>query len=247
MKKVGLIAGCSHSAGSEIDGTSDSDYNRSHSFGSLLCDKLGYEPINISLSGSANSGIARSIVRWLDQFYKADEMEVFACIGWTESSRLEIPSMCDYRQSNLAVPWFDDSANSFWRINFGLESKNQDEQEIFATYQRFMAENPLILENWSASNVLMIQYLLNSLKINYVMCSTMHMFQPNEHFTSYLVNTIDETHYYNLKTTQDKSFYHYYADQGYTNPKAKYWHHNEEPHRLYAEELHNFIKDSVNV
>ena len=133
--------------------------------GSLLCDKLGYEPINISLSGSANSGIARSIVRWLDQFYKADEMEVFACIGWTESSRLEIPSMCDYRQSNLAVPWFDDSANSFWRINFGLESKNQDEQEIFATYQRFMAENPLILENWSASNVLMIQYLLNSLKI----------------------------------------------------------------------------------
>jgi hypothetical protein len=73
------------------------------------------------------------------------------------------------------------------------------------------------------------------------MCSTMHMFQPKEHFTSYLVNLIDESKYYNLKTDQDESFYWKYRNLGHENPKAKYWHHSEEPHKLYAEELYKFI------
>jgi hypothetical protein len=29
---------------------------------------------------------------------------------------------------------------------------------------------------------------------------------------------------------------------GYVNPKAKYGHHSEAPHKLYADELYNFIK-----
>lgn len=242
MKKIGLVAGCSHSAGSEIDGRDDSPYNRDHSFGSVLCKKLGYEPFNISLCGSTNSGITRSIVRWIEEFYDPNEMELFACVGWTESSRLEIPRLCDYRQGNTAVPWFDDSANSFWRINFGWEGNTDEEREVLPPYQKFMVENPLMLENWSANNVLTIQYLFKSLNIPYVMCNTMHMFQPDEFFTRYLVDCIDENHYYKLKTDQYQAFYHKYAELGYENPKAVYWHHNEEPHRLYAEELYNFVR-----
>ena len=92
MTKIGLVAGCSHSAGAEIDGNEDSLYNRDNSFGSLLCKKLGYEPINIALGGATNSGIARSVLRWINENYKPNEMEVFVCIGWTESSRLEVPA-----------------------------------------------------------------------------------------------------------------------------------------------------------
>ena len=40
MEKIMLIAGCSHAAGSEIDGTEDSVYNRQHSFGALLAVKM---------------------------------------------------------------------------------------------------------------------------------------------------------------------------------------------------------------
>jgi hypothetical protein len=246
MKRIGLVAGCSHSAGSEIDGTPDSDYNRDNSFGSLLCKQLGYEPVNISLNGSTNSGIARSILEWFTQHYDSESMDVFVCIGWTESSRLEIPKLCDYRQNNNAAAWFDMSANNFWRINFGWEGNTEEERTTLPPYQRFMADNPLMLELWTATDVLMIQYMLKSYNIPYVMTNTMHMFQPSEYFTSTLVDKIDETCYYNLKTDQEHSFYHKYKNMGYTNPKAVYWHHNEEPHRLYAEELYNFVRNIKN-
>lgn len=246
-RKIGLVAGCSHIAGAEIDGEMDSQYNRMNSFGSLLFNKLGYQPLNIAINGSTNSGIARSILLWFDENYDPDKMEVFVCIGWTESSRLEVPAQlrpCNYLYGNPDIHWYDSSANSFTRINFGWHGNRPDEKELIPPYHKFMAENPLMLENWAATYVLQIQYFLNSLNIPYVMCSTMHMFQPGEHFTSYLVNLIDETKYYKLKDGQDESFYWKYKNLGYENPKAKYWHHNEEPHQLHAEELYKFIGDN---
>lgn len=243
-RKIGLVTGCSHSAGSEIDGNDDSTYNRDNSFGSVFVKKLGYEPLNISLSGSANSGIARGIIRWFETEYDSDTMDVFVCIGWTESSRLEVPNRSDYREGNSAVPWYDISANSFWRVNFGWEGGNNFEREVIPKYHQFMAENPLILENWAATNILMIQYLLKSLNIPYIMCNTMHMFQKGEHVTKYLVDAIDQSKYYNLLSTQDEAFYWKYRHMGYINEKAKYWHHGLEPHKLFAEELYNFAKEN---
>ena len=247
-KKIGLIAGCSHIAGAEIDGEMDSTYNRDSSFGSLLVQKLGYEPCNIALNGATNSGIVRSILLWFNENYNPEEMEVFVVIGWTESSRLEVPAEfrpANYYLGNPYVHWYDSSANSFTRINFGWYGDRPDEKELVPQYHKFMAENPLMLENWAATYVLQIQYFLKSLNIPYVMCSTMHMFQPREHFTSYLVNLIDETRYYNLRTNQDGAFYWKYKNLGYENTKAKYWHHDEEPHRLYAEELYKFIGEQT--
>ena len=64
-----LIAGCSHAAGSEINGTEDSIYNRQQSFGARLASKLGYRPINIASNGASNSGIARSVLKWFEKYY----------------------------------------------------------------------------------------------------------------------------------------------------------------------------------
>lgn len=243
-QKIGLIAGCSHIAGSEIDGSMDSEYNRDNSFGSLLVKKLGYHPVSIAVNGSANSSIARSILRWFDENYDSETMDVFVVIGWTESSRLEVPAQDrpgDYHSGNPHIHWYDSAANSFYRLNFGWKGNSAYEKTMIPKYHEFMADNQLILENWTATNVLQIQYFLKSLNVPYIMCSTMHMFQPQEHFTSYLVNLIDETRYYNLQTGQDSSFYWKYRNLGYENSKAMYWHHDEEPHRLYAEELYKFI------
>lgn len=250
MRKIGIVAGCSHSAGSEIDGEQDSYYNRHNAYGSLLVEKLGYTPLNIAVNGSTNSGIARSVLRWLQQEYDPESMEVFVCIGWTESSRLEVPAHdrpADYHSGNPNIHWYDSAANSYYRINFGWKGHTAYEKTMIPKYQEFMADNLLTLENWSAKEVLMTQYFLRSINVPYVMCSTMHMFQPGEHFTSYMVDMIDESRYYNLKTDQSESFYWKYKSLGYENPKAKYWHHGEEPHRLYAEELYKFVKENQNV
>jgi hypothetical protein len=247
-QKIALIAGCSHAAGAEIDGTDESKYNREHSFGSVLANLMEYTPVNIASSGAANTGIARSVLRWFSEFYKSEEMEVFVCVGWTESSRLEVPAnfplenpvLCYYNNQNLSSDWYDPSFNYFHRINFGWKGYTDLEKQIIPPYQQFMAENQLLLENWAAQTVLMLEYFLKSKQIKYVMCNTMHMFRDSD-FTNFTVNLIDERYYYKLRSSHDEAFYWKYRNLGYSNPKAKYWHHTEEPHRLFAEELYKFI------
>lgn len=243
-EKIALIAGCSHSAGSEIDGNLDSSDNRNNSFGSLLANKIGYRPLNISINGATNTGIARSIMMWFDENYNPDTMDVYVIVGWTESSRLEIPAKhrpSDFHSGNPSIEWYDSSANSYLRINYGWAGADNFEKSIVPFYQRFMSQNETYLEYQAATNVLMIQYFLKSLNVPYVMCNTMHMFVPDDHFVSYLLKMIDSRYYYNYDKGQDDSFYWKYKNLGYENTKAKYWHHSEEPHRLHAEELYKFI------
>lgn len=243
-RKIGLIAGCSHSAGSEIDGSEDSLYNRENAFGSILSRKLGYEPLNIAINGATNSGISRSILNWFNQEYDSETMDMYVIIGWTESSRMEIPAThrpSDFHSGNPSIEWYDSAANSYLRINYGWKGSGSYEKSTIPKYQKFMAENEVILETWAAKDVLMTQYFLGMRNIPYVMCSTMHMFTPNEHFSSFMVNLIDESRYFKLKEPDEETFYWKYKNLGYDNLKAKYWHHNEEPHRLYAEELYKFI------
>jgi hypothetical protein len=243
-EKIAVIAGCSHSSGAEIDGELDSRYNRDNAFGSLLASKLGYRPINIAINGSSNAGIARSILMWFDENYDPNTMDVYVIVGWTESSRLEIPAKhrpSDFHSGNPSVEWYDSSANSYLRINYGWTGDDEFEKSIVPKYHQFMAENETYLEYQAASNVLMVQYFLKSLNVPYVMCNTMHMFVPNDHFVSYLLRMVDKKYYYNLDSGQDSSFYWKYRNLGYENIKAKYWHHDKEPHKLYAEELYAFI------
>lgn len=243
-EKIAIIAGCSHSAGSEIDGNLDSKYNRDNSFGSLLATKLGYRPVNIAINGASNTGIARSVLMWFDENYNPDTMDVYVIIGWTESSRMEIPAKhrpSDFHSGNPSIEWYDSSANSYLRVNYGWKGHESYEKSIIPKYHEFMANNETYLEYQAASNVLMIQYFLKSINIPYLMCNTMHMFVPEDHFVSYLLKIVDKTRYYNYDKGQDYSFYWMYRNLGHENSKAKYWHHNEIPHQLYAEELYKFI------
>ena len=75
-EKILLIAGCSHSAGSEIDGKEDSAANRKNSFGGLIAKNLKRRPINISHVGATNSGIARQVINWFEKEYDPETMNV---------------------------------------------------------------------------------------------------------------------------------------------------------------------------
>ena len=70
-EKIMLIAGCSHTAGSEINGLEDSVYNRQKSYGNQLAYKMGYTPVNIAEPGSTNPTIARSILQWFSEKYNS--------------------------------------------------------------------------------------------------------------------------------------------------------------------------------
>jgi hypothetical protein len=244
MKKIMLIAGGSDLAGSEIDGTEDSTYNRQHSFGNLLAAKLGYEPINIATNGPTNSGIARSVLEWFQQYYDASTMDVFVLVGWSESIRVEAPVdwPTPYEMWNGAADWFTATSRDYLRVNMGWKGTDARELDIIARTQEFMAQNETYLEIYSANLVLQLQYFLKMHGVKYLMCNTLHMFTRGKHLDFYLSN-IDAKQYINFDNN-DECFYWKYRNAGHTNPKAKYWHHGEEPHRLYADELYNFIQNA---
>lgn len=245
MEKILLIAGCSHVAGSEIDGQEDSQYNREHSFGGILAQKFGYKSINIAQNGMTNSGIARSVLKWFQHFYNPETMKVFVLVAWTESTRLEIPSNRNfyYNTCSKAASWFDETANMFFRINLGWAGGDDEERELFPYYHEFIAKNENYIELQSINHVLQIQYFLKSKNIEYVMCNSMFLCTlPNRANEQYL-QLIDETRFYNLNDNR-LSFFWKFRNLGYANPKAKYWHHGEEPHRLYAEELYKFLGEN---
>ena len=90
--KILLVAGCSHTSGSEIDGTQDSAYNRENSFGGVLANKMDREQINIAMVAMSNRAIARSVLNWFDTEYNEETMDVMVLIGWSENIRLDFPN-----------------------------------------------------------------------------------------------------------------------------------------------------------
>jgi hypothetical protein len=238
--KILLISGCSHAAGSEIDGTQDSKFNRSKSFGNLLGDKIGYTPVNIASLASNNQCIARTALEWIQENYNPDHMDLTVLLAWTESSRIDIPMnrVTHYEQWNIACDYKSKTADDYIRVNLGYKGSDKEEIDIVAICHQFIVTNPTYVELISANLILQMQYFLKLNQINYIMCNTMHMF-GNERQIDFYANQIDQNSYFNLRDN-DKSFYWYYKNKGFINNKAQYWHHGEEPHRLFAENLYNF-------
>lgn len=241
MKKIMLIAGCSHAAGYEIDGSMDSVYNRGHSFGNLLAVKMGYAAVNIATGGATNTTIARDVIEWFSTEYDVATMEVFVLISWTESARIEVPFYRPtwYAEPNESASWVSKSGVDYLRVNHSWPGGNSDETESIKTAQTFMIKNLQYQEIVSANCVLQLQYFLKMNQVKYLMSNSMHMFTKDKHLSFYL-NLIDASCYMQFDDS-DNAFYWKYRNTGYINEKAKYWHHSEQPHAMYAEELFQFL------
>jgi hypothetical protein len=170
-------------------------------------------------------------------------MDVFVVVGWTESTRMEVPwhNPSHYGAHCPHGDYYASTGSGFLRVNMGWGGLNPEEIEIIPSYHKFMAQNEKYLEIVSANNVLQIQYFLQSKNVDYVMCNVMHMFTENDMHLKFYKDQIDTTKYYNMEKN-DQSFFPKYRNLGYTNPKAKYWHHDETPHAMFADELYNFIE-----
>jgi hypothetical protein len=247
-EKVMLIAGCSHTAGSEIDGQPDSIYNRQHSYGNLLAKRLGYRPINIAVCGFSNGAIARSVLEWFNDQY-TDNMEVFVFIAWTESLRVDAPYEFPTWHQEIGgqcVDWFTSSSTDFLQINIHDNSHEGREKDAQDDYRKFVVNRGEYLEIVSANLILQLQYFFKYKNIKYLMANAGHQFsEENEKYLKVYLNNIDESNFINLRSNP-KSFYHKYRVLGYTNPIAKYGHHGEEPHRLFSDILYNFLMEKQN-
>jgi len=237
-EKILVIAGDNHCAGCEMNGVEDSKENRSKSFGGLLAKKLGYKPVNIAYPGSSNTGIARSVMEWVHRKYDSYLMDVTFLVGWTESSRIDVPYRMPKPYDTLypGFDWVPLTQQDYLMINTGYPGSQPDEKLIIADWQPFMHSQNFYFEILTFQYILQLQYLFKSHNFKYIMCNTLNMYSENNAQAEFYKNCIDTTYYYEPWENM-QSFYFKYAHQGHKNEKAKYMHHGEEPHRLYAEEL----------
>lgn len=241
-----LIAGGSDPAGSEIDGTQDSKYNREHSFGNILAKMFGYRPINIALVGAANQGITRSVVEWVTENYDEQKHDLFVLVGWADSSRMEVPYHRPtwYHEQNPHVDWYGKTNDHWMRINPGYKGHRKDEKAFIAEYHHFIALNEILLEVYSSHYILNLQYFLKGKRIPYLMVNTLYMFNNQNIHNKWYTDQIDKKRYIDWNDNE-KSFYHRYASEGYKNLKAKYYHHDEEPHNRYAHYLREYVMNNT--
>lgn len=241
MNKLLLIAGCSHAAGYEITGVQDCEENRAQCFGAQLANKLGRTPVNIAMGASSNPAIARSVLEWFHHNYDADTQDVMVLIAWSESSRVDVPYYPEIDYACEGIDWYPQRNRHFLQVNSGIEVHEQmpeKEKQQTQFFQNFIPLNLPYLEMISCNTVLQMQYFCKSLNVDYLMCNTMHMFSQNDWLFHHKKH-IDKTHYMDLDDN-DRAFYWYYRNQGYENSLARFWHHNEVPHGLYADKLFDF-------
>lgn len=241
-EKIMLVTGCSHAGGSEIDGTEDSAYNRAHSFGNVLGKILGRRCVNISIASQSNSAIARGIMEWFANNYDREQHDVMVSVGWTECTRLELPMGLDvdHESNNPAIDYFPKNTAKFLQINSGWEGFTDYEKEIMPYWHEFMVKNEKMCEIMSAKDALHVQHFLQSQGADWIFCNTMPNFKKNR-YTNFYINQLDMSKYF--EPFAEEGFFWFYRNQGFENPKAKYWHHDETPHRLQAERLFNFINN----
>jgi len=242
IKRILLIAGCSHTGGSEIDGSEDSEYNRKNSFGGILAVKLDRKPINIAMVAMSNRAIARSVLNWFDKEYNADTMDVKVLIGWTETTRIDLPNphAIGYAPANTAADYYTKINEDFLQINAGWAGGNDYEKDVIPYWHEYQAKHEFMCELECINTVLQMQYFFNSKGIDYVMTNTMEMFSSENTHLQFYIDLVDQSKYMDM-LDNDAAFFWHYRNAGYENPKAKYWHHNEEPHRLHAKKLFEFI------
>lgn len=239
-----LISGCSHSVGSEIDGTYDSPYNRQNSYGNLLAKKMGYRPVNIALCGNSNGGILRNTIEYITSEYNPRETELFVLVGWTEPFRMDFPIKHNITESfKVHSDWKSKSLPNFFQANVFGVSNERNSQRLLKYVKPFLAECPAYFEIYTLNLMLHLQYFLKCYRINYAMCNTMHsFFGENKKYCEMYVDQIDADKFYKIGYEHSyEGFYWHYKNLGYRNTNSQFEHHSEEPHRLFADELYNFI------
>lgn len=233
-----LINGCSHTAGSEIEGPGigEGNYNRDNCFGAQLARKLGVVYTNIALPGASNDYINRSTAMWmLDN--PALAKHTLYLIHWTGSSRSEI--------------FFDESkTDSYWQFlpyvsdrNVGHIHPDHYANVIPAGSRRnanTLSKSLFINEeHWEINRYLNIINLQTLLQANEFPCIFKNGFQSCANGPRY--------DYYQKKIVNEKfvgyndpkmSFFEHCLARGFSIDGQEYWHHTKAAHDYWADLLY---------
>ena len=232
-KKILLVNGCSHTAGSEIDtlGVAPHGYSPEKAFGAHLANAMGCDDyVNIAMPGGSNERITRTTIDWIGKYHKPAD-QLFVVIMWTGRDRFELYddrnriwlSLCPGVERSR---WFADFTYAVQQyFKFHMLVRTSDVQ----TYSRLWAE------------VIMMQSYLKINHINYMFCNAYQGLPETLDYAGFR-SQVDLAAYY--QPFEDSTgFVQILTQQGFKTRAGDNVHFGEDGHRYWAGVLHAFIQD----
>ena len=237
-----FINGCSHSAGSEIEGSGigESDYNRENCFGAKLACKLGVKKINLAIPGASNDYIADSTMLWcLNNIEKIQN--TYFLIHWTGAERTQF-----YYKKTAAKKYsdwvFDHFQGHVHPKNY-CSSFPKEDISFIKRINKYLFMNEI---NWEVNkllNIIRTQTLFRSMGANYAFYNSFTELLNKSRFKKYH-KLIDQTNFYN-SFDKNQTFYYWALNQGHDINGQMYWHHKEPAHTDWADKLYQDLFNNV--
>ena len=231
-----LINGCSHSAGSEIEGSGigEGNYNRDNCFGAQFAKSLGCTYTNIAYPGGSNDYIARSTMYWILDNKELAKNTLFL-IHWTGTDRTEyfyeegdttsydfISHAPDKKVAHLHPQHYPDWAPNRWKKNLDVLSTHLFINQVQWDINRY-------------NNIIRTQELLKSYGYKYIFRNGFQCCENKPRF-QYYIDKIDKENFLHFDNLQE-SFYEHCVDAGFDISGQEHWHHKLDAHTYWANRL----------
>jgi hypothetical protein len=233
-----VTIGCSHTAGSMIDGKNGTSwYNKQHSFGGLLAKKYGMNHYSLGLPGGSNQYIYRATIRFINNFMHPHDDYIFL-IGWTSTNRIEMR----YPDN---TPYVHKVVGDFLDTKYVPFTIGTDPRLYLSTELKAMEKlTPLLFyENQLESDWAVYAYTLQKLfarkKIKYYMFNTCHDLPVNQD-NEKIVQKFDINLYYK-PTDFDSSMLYWALNRGFE--KTSCWHLQADGHAAWADHLELLMQE----
>lgn len=227
-----VTIGCSHTAGSMIDGrTGTSWHNKHNSFGGLLAEKYKMSHYNLGVPGGSNEYIYRGTIRFINNFMHDIDDYIFL-IGWTSTQRMELryPEQSHYVHKMIG----DFLDQKYIPFTLGTDPKlyHTREAKELTKFAPLLFYDKLLENDW-AMYAYTLQQLFKNRNLKYYMMNTCHDLPVND-TNKLFVDNLDTNFYYN-PTDFDSSMLYYALNKGYE--KTECWHLKADGHLMWAEHL----------
>lgn len=231
-----FVNGCSHTAGSEIEGSGigEGNYNRQNCFGAQVAKQLGWAYTNIAYPGGSNDYIKRSTIMWiLDNQEKAKDTHFF--INWTGSDRTEyffdeedtnaynfISYAPDKKVAHLHPQHYPDWAPKKWKGNLENLSRH-----LFLNHTQWDINRYL--------NIIELQTLFKAYGYSYTFRNSFQCCENRPRYQQY-IDKIDKNNFLYFDDSS-QSFYEHCFQKGFDTKGQRYWHHKLPAHTYWAKTL----------
>lgn len=242
QEKVLLVAGCSHSCGSEIEeaGLAESEYNVNNSYGGVLATELNLKHYNIASSNNSNKIIISNVVHHIHLLLKSyNPKDIFVIVGWTGFARYEVV------HKEVLHRWtFNSDKNRWWH------NRPKEIQDYHRIWQKFVNQNMLC--NNHVLNYVLLKNFLDHQKINYFFFNAVHSldYADKDYLQFHDDQNIDQIGYEMIKNDEryyfpfeeSKTFFHTLKEKFDPFEDGRWYHFKEDGHHAWAEIIKPFIQ-----